>query len=95
MLEAYAKYKDKGLEVISVYVSEPGVDPAASVKRAVEEANVPWLILSEALTTKANQPSQREFYGISGVPTIVLVGKEGKIIPLTRGNWKKKLAELM
>ena len=94
MLEAYAKYKNKGLEIVSIYVSERSADPVASVKKFVEEEKLPWLILSEALTVKANQPPHGEFYGIIAVPTIVLVDKEGKIMPLTRGDWKKKLAEV-
>jgi len=94
MLEAYTKYKEKGLEIVSVYISEPGADPAASVKKAVEEAKLPWIILSEALTANARQPGYGEFYGIESVPTFVLVDKEGKIMPLSRGDWKKKLGEI-
>ena len=94
MLEIYSKYKDKGLEIVSVYISEPGADPVTSVKAAVEEAKLPWLILSEALTVRARQPEYGEFYGIDSVPTIVLVDKDGKIMPLARGDWKKKLAEI-
>ena len=96
MLEAYAKYKDKGLEIVSVYVFERSGDPVTSVREAVEEEKLPWIILSEALTEKANQPPYGKNYGIEGVPTIVLVDKEGKImIPATHGDeWKKKLAEI-
>ena len=94
MREVYAKYKDKGLEIVSVYVWEAGAEPVASVKQVVEEEKLPWIVLSEALTAKANQPSQGEFYGIQGVPTIVLVDKEGKIMSLVRDDWKKKIEEI-
>jgi len=93
LLEAYNKYKDKGLEIVSVYMWERGADPVATVKQSVEEDKLPWIILSEALTVKAGQPEYQN-YGIRGVPTIVLVDKEGKIMPLARENWKKKLAEI-
>ena len=96
LLEAYKKYHDKGLEIISVYVFEHSADPVASVKQAVSEEKLPWIILSEALSEKAKHPNYGEFYGIEGVPTIVLVDKEGKImIPATHGDeWKTKLEEI-
>ena len=94
LLEAYAKYKDKGLEIVSVYSSEYVPDAVELVKKSVEEAQLPWIVLSGALTEKASQPSLVKFYGISAVPTIVLVDKEGKVIQLVQNDWKKKLAEI-
>jgi len=97
MLEAYKKYHDKGLEIISVYVWERIADfdeAAASIRRFVEEEKLPWLILAEPLTAKAKQPEYGEFYGIEAVPTFVLVDKEGKILPSDDGGWEAKLAEI-
>jgi len=96
MLEAYKKYHDKGLEIVSVYVFERSPDPVASVQKTVEEEKLPWIVLSEALTEKAKQPLYGEFYGIQGVPTLVLVDKAGKIMmPVTHGDeWQAKLAEI-
>lgn len=96
MLEAYKKYKDKGLEIVSVYIAQHGDDPVAAVKKAVDEEKLPWIILSEALTKQAGQPEYEEFYGFDGVPTMVLTDKEGKIImSMARGNaLKTKLAEI-
>jgi thiol-disulfide isomerase/thioredoxin len=94
MIETYEKYRNKGLEIISVYVWERDSDPVASVKNYVAEKKLPWLILSEALTVKAGQPPYGDFYGIGGVPTFVLVDKEGKILPTDSDEWKAKLAEI-
>ena len=96
MLDAYKKYHDKGLEIISVYMWEQEDDPVASVKEMVEEEKLSWIILSEALTEKAKQPQYGEFYGINGVPTMVLVDKEGKIMMTEArgGDLKNKLAEI-
>ncbi|MDR0609730.1 MAG: TlpA family protein disulfide reductase [Planctomycetaceae bacterium] len=76
MLRAYEQYHDKGLEIVSVYVW----DKLADTKHAVEEEKLPWLIISEELTEKANQPPQGKAYGIQGVPTMLLIDKEGKVL---------------
>ena len=97
MLEAYEKYKDKDFEIVSVYVAQREDDPVATVKKMVEEEKLPWIILSEALTERAKQPKQGEFYAIRSVPTMLLVDKEGKIITTTevRGEaLQAKLAEI-
>ena len=79
MLEAYEKYHDKGLEIVSVYIWQREPDPAAEVKNYVEKKKLPWIILSEALTEKAGQPPQGKTFDIEGVPTMLLVDKEGKV----------------
>jgi thiol-disulfide isomerase/thioredoxin len=110
MQEAYKKYRDKGFEIVSVYTAERGDDPVAMVKREVEQKGLPWIIISETLTEKAREQGQSEYpelggsyfseywdyYGISGVPTMVLVDKEGKII-MTQARGaalQTKLAEI-
>jgi len=94
MIEAYEKYRDKGLEIVSVYIWSRDPDPVAAVKNYVEEKKLPWIILSEALTVKAGQPAYGNFYGIEAVPTFVLVDKEGKILHPMGNEWKTKLAEI-
>jgi thiol-disulfide isomerase/thioredoxin len=96
MLEVYEKYHDKGLEIVSVYTRQRESDPVATVKKFVKEEKLPWIIISEALSKTAMHPEFGEFYGLLGVPTFVLVDKEGKImIPASHGvEWKKKLAEI-
>ena len=98
MLTSYEKYHDKGLEIVSVYMwqSDEKDDPVATVKNYVEEKKLPWIIISEELSKRAKHPEFGNFYNIAGVPTFVLVDKEGKIIiPATHGEeWKVKLAEI-
>ena len=79
MREAYKKYRDKGLEIVSVYIWEEP-DNAEGIKRSVQSENLPWIIISEPLTKQAGQPPQGENFGIQGVPTMLLVDKEGKIL---------------
>jgi thiol-disulfide isomerase/thioredoxin len=100
MLEAYKKYHDKGLEIVSVYIWDHG-DAVATIKKAVEQEKLPWIILSEALTVEeSNKDSgiqkQGKFYAIKGVPTMLLCDKEGTIIMTgARGErLQSKLAEI-
>ena len=115
MLDAYEKYHDKGLEIVSVYIWEQN-DPVATVKKHVEKEKLPWMIISEALTVRESETAEKtalgsvlealtrkpkpqkqgEFYAIKGVPTMLLVDQEGKII-LTEargGTLKTKLVEI-
>jgi len=96
MREAYEKYRDKGFEIVSIYIAERGDDPVAAVRREVEYFKQPWIILSEALTEQAGQPRHSDFYASRSLPKMVLVDKEGKIIMANaRGDrLKAKLAEI-
>ena len=91
MREAYEKYHDKGFEIVSVYL-----DSVEAVKKHVEGAKLPWIIISGILTTNANQPNLSEFYGIYGIPVMVLADKAGKIIMTeARGDaLQARLAEI-
>ncbi|MDR3110741.1 MAG: TlpA family protein disulfide reductase [Planctomycetaceae bacterium] len=80
MLKAYEKYHDKGLEIVSVYVWQREDDPVKTVTDFVKKEKLPWIIVSETLTEKAGGKPQSQFYKIPGVPTMLLVGKDGKII---------------
>ena len=90
MLEAYEQYRDKGFEIVSIYIGERGADPVATVRRFVEREELPWIILSEFLTAEAGQPPQGEAFGIRVVPTMVLVDREGKVIAIVE-NYREEL----
>ena len=95
MLEAYEKYHDKGLEIVSVYIWEADGDEGNDkVKKFVQNEEIPWTIISEPLTKKAEQPSQSDTFAelIDGVPTMLIVDKEGKVFAIeTRGETLQKI----
>ena len=93
MLEAYATYRDKGFEIVSVYIWERGTNPVATVRQAVAQDRLPWIILSETLTERAGQPPQGRAFDIRGVPTMVLVDKEGKVIAIGT-NYRQELRRI-
>ena len=99
MLDAYEKYHNKGLEIISVYIFQENrgdATPLETVKNYVKEKKLPWIVISETLSVRAKHPEYGKHYGIPGVPEMVLVNKEGKIIMTNaRGvELRKKLEEL-
>ncbi|MDR2168999.1 MAG: TlpA family protein disulfide reductase [Planctomycetaceae bacterium] len=100
LIAAYEKYKDKGLEIISVYIwdnKDNEIDKNVEiVKKFTAQEKLTWTIISETLTQKNGQPKQSEYYGIQGVPTVLLIDKNGKIIDAkARGQQlQKKLKEI-
>jgi thiol-disulfide isomerase/thioredoxin len=92
VLAAYAKYHDRGFEVVGVSVD----DDRHAVERFVTEKNVPWPILHEQPAgPNWRHPLARQ-YGIHGVPRFVLIGRDGKVIAIDAG-WSRlgeKLAAL-
>ena len=83
---AYNKYKDKGLQVVGVAVS----DKPANTERAMktEGINYPQIINAQDIAKKA--------YGISSIPETILFAPDGTIVArgLRGEDIEKKLAEI-
>jgi thiol-disulfide isomerase/thioredoxin len=81
--ELYAKYKNKGLEILGVSI-EKSKDLAEAKrlwKNAIKEDGVPWLnVINNEADMKQNIP---KLYQVVGYPTYILLDKEGNII----GRW--------
>lgn len=94
VLENYAKYHDKGFDVIGVSLDD---DPAA-VKKFLAAKKIPWMTLLEKDPDKQgwNTPLAN-YYGISGIPAAILVDQEGKVVSLSaRGEeLSEQLAKLL
>ena len=86
IIAAYNKYKEKGLVVLGVAVSDK---PEATLK-AIEDEKIPYpqIINSQQIATN--------LYGIRGIPEIMLFGPDGTILKqgLRGENIEKTLAEI-
>lgn len=89
VVNLYKKYKDKGLEILSVSLDE---DRAKWVK-AINDDGLAWRHGSEL---KGWNSSFVPLYGIQGIPFTVLLDREGKVIAtkLRGPSLEKKLEEL-
>jgi len=92
MLEAYDKYHDRGFEVVGVSLDED----RDAVVQFVKDKMIPWPILHERAEGAGWQHPLATFYGITGIPQMILIGRDGNVITLNaRGPaLEEKLAEL-
>ncbi len=72
--ELYKAYKDRGFEVVGVSLDED----RAALAGFLKENKLPWIVVHDE-EHNGNHPAQDE-YGISGLPTVILIGKDGKVI---------------
>jgi peroxiredoxin len=104
--ELYAKYKDKGLEVIGV--SDDDRDSAAWKKAIAKDGTGIWhnvlrgLDMEKTRQGEKNDKDISEKFGIHSLPTKVLIDRDGKIIgrydkgtEQEAAEMDKKLAEVM
>ena len=75
----YEKYHDQGFDVIGVNID----DEKSTVEAFLQKEKLPWktLFSDQPGQTGFNNPLVRR-YGISGIPTVILVDREGKVISL-------------
>lgn len=90
VVRLYEKYKDKGFEIFSVSLDK---DKNAWVK-AIDDDNLKWKWHVSDL--KYWSSAAAKLYGISSIPSTVLVGKDGKIIAKNLRGYEleKKLQEI-
>jgi thiol-disulfide isomerase/thioredoxin len=76
----YEKYHSKGLEVVGVSLDENKED----LIKFLAENHLPWKILvsTEAHHSGFDNPIA-DNYGISGIPTVFLMNREGKVVSLS------------
>lgn len=83
--KAYETYKQRGLEMIYVNIMEP----AKKVKRFAEAQALPFRVLLD------EDGAVGTSYNVIGVPTIILVNKEGQIIKQGHSSREMPLDEVL
>lgn len=70
----YKKYHDKGFDVVGISIDED-LDRLSAF---LDDRKLPWV----NLTDSAAETSNATYYGVSGIPNTILVGRDGKVIEL-------------
>jgi thiol-disulfide isomerase/thioredoxin len=78
VLEQYEKYHDKGFEVVGISLDED----REALEKFVGEQKIPWPILYEKPEGEGWRHPLSTYYGISGIPTVILIGRDGNVITL-------------
>jgi len=83
----YEKYHKNGFEVVGISLDQMGRNELADF---VKKEEVTWTICRDA-----DSPTRMaEYYGVRGIPTMILVGRDGKVISLNaRGEALGSLVE--
>lgn len=92
--EVYAKHQAAGVEVIGVNIDENPDD----LKEFLAKEQLPWkMIVSNDPTKKGFETQLVQGLGITGIPFIAVIGRDGKVAALhTRGEaLTKKIEELL
>lgn len=90
VVKTYAAFKDKGFEIVGVSLDRD----AAAWKKAVADLKINWPQMSDL---KAWKCEGAQLYGISSIPSTVLIDKNGIIIAknLRGEELYKKVSELL
>jgi len=88
MKRMYKKYHDQGFEIVGLSIDEDRND----LKEFLEEKQLPWTILHDE-ENEGQHPAVSE-YGVFGIPCMILVGKDGKVVDIhARGERLEELLE--
>jgi thiol-disulfide isomerase/thioredoxin len=90
----YDLYHDHGFDVVSISLDRT----REALEKYVEKEKLPWPVLFEEEAAKAKSTNPvAEYYGVLGIPTLILVDKDGKVVSLNaRGkNLGKELEKLL
>lgn len=79
MKKMYEAYKDKGFEIVGVSVDRDH----EALTQFVDAEQLPWTILVDDQPEDEDYDSNATRYGVMGIPTMILVGADGKVISTT------------
>lgn len=73
LVEAYAKYKDKGFEIVGVSLDTQ----TEAWEKSIEALNITWPQMSDL---KGWESEATDIYGLAYIPQTLLIDPNGKII---------------
>mgnify|MGYP002631775788 FL=1 len=74
----YERWHDKGFEVVGVSLDED----RATLEQFVQAREIPWPVLYEEPGGEGWQHPLATYYGVTGIPTVMLIGRDGNVITL-------------
>lgn len=88
----YAYYHEKGFEIIGIS-SDRDVE---TLKKFIEKEEMPWKQMMRDKALVADGQTMGSYYGVTGIPTMILIGPDGKVITINarRQALEKALAEI-
>ena len=78
VLAAYEQYHKQGFEVVGVSLDED----REALDAFIAAKEIPWTILYEQPQGEGWRHPLATYYGISGIPTVILIGRDGKVITM-------------
>ncbi|MBQ6616111.1 MAG: TlpA family protein disulfide reductase [Thermoguttaceae bacterium] len=86
----YAYYHEKGFEIIGIS-SDRDVE---TLKKFIEKEEMPWKQMMRDKALVADGQTMGSYYGVTGIPTMILIGPDGKVITINaRGQALEKALE--
>jgi len=81
LITLYERYRADGFEIIGINTGVSG-DDVARVRQFVDTTlfngkRIPWRILHEGLGERQNRMTMTKFYGITELPVLILIGRDG------------------
>ncbi len=93
MKAMYEKYHDAGFEIVGYSVDQD----LEALEKFEEESKLPWDTLSRKMSLECKDKkytNMSAYYGVTGIPTMILVDKDGKAIDTNaRGQHLTELLE--
>lgn len=74
--EVYERYHDAGFEIFG-YSIDQDLD---ALKKFVASEQIPWPVASQKRSVEAGYKGLYEYYSINGVPEMILVDRDGKVL---------------
>ncbi len=80
LVDLYKKHQRDGLEIVGINTGVRGDERADTVRQFVEKRELSWPILHEGFSVANRMEPISQYYGITELPWLVLMGRNGKTI---------------